>query len=172
MTPKHPRVRLVFVPVGPSIAYVELTRGYFALIDSDDAERVGIRNWYSVVYDTGVYARCGGEAKGKFYQISLHRFIYGGKSEIVDHRNRRPLDCRKSNLREATPSQSVFNTKVRKDSLSGLKGVSLRNGKWISKIKFKKKVRRLGVFNTPEEAHAAYVNAAREICGKYANADR
>ena len=69
-----------------------------------------------------------------------------------------------SNLREATRSQNMQNQ--RKSQLNnklGLLGVHSQNGKFIAQIGINGKQTYIGNFNTPEEAHIAYLNAKREL---------
>ena len=90
----------------------------------------------------------------------VHRFLweqrYGEAPEIIDHINGNPKDNRFCNLRAATKRLNQINAVNR--SRSGLpKGVSKGNKKsWRAHICGK----RLGYFNTPEEASAAYKEAA------------
>lgn len=58
--------------------------------------------------------------------ISLGRYIMrAGKGEIVDHRNRNPLDNRRCNLRIVTARQNMLNRKLKNST--GLIGVSINN---------------------------------------------
>lgn len=86
--------------------------------------------------------------------------------EILDHKDRNHQDDRIENLRPANISQSNANQKKSRNNTSGFKGVSRgRRGKnWRAKIQNKI----LGTFNTAEEAHAAYVQAAKEVYGAFA----
>lgn len=51
------------------------------------------------------------------------------------------------------------------NSTSGFLGVhyKARNNKWAAQIQVNKKRKHLGLFDTPEEAHAAYLKAKREL---------
>ena len=74
---------------------------------------------------------------GKKTMIWFHRELLnlqGG--EIRDHRNGNGLDNRISNLRHATPSQNNYNTRLRSDNSSGIKGVSfhIRDQRWVARI--------------------------------------
>jgi hypothetical protein len=83
----------------------------------------------------------------------------------VDHKNTDPFDDRWDNLRLATGVQNSGNTKRHKDGTSGFKGVTrLKNGRCQAMLR----QRYLGTFDTPEEAHAAYMAAAREHYGEFA----
>lgn len=70
-----------------------------------------------------------------------------------------------SNLREATRAQNMQNEqKARSNNGSGVAGAHWHKdaGKWTSAIKTNGLKRHLGVFDTAEQAHAAYVSAKRE----------
>ena len=69
-----------------------------------------------------------------------------------------------SNLREATPYQNSQNMRTApKNYRSGLLGASYhkRSGKWEAQIRSKGKKSHIGLYATPEEAHAAYLSAKR-----------
>jgi hypothetical protein len=101
-------------------------------------------------------------------------YVYGRWPQgDIDHINGVRGDNRIANLREATHSQNMANRGPQKNNKSGFKGVSqhTQTGKWIAFIKAKSgnsKVRNLGSFDTPEEAHRAYRAAASELFGEFA----
>ena len=78
----------------------------------------------------------------------------------LDHINGDRADNRIDNLREATNAENAQN-RLRKDNKSGFPGVRAENNKWLAEIKVNYKPIRLGLFATPEEAHAAYLAAKR-----------
>lgn len=84
----------------------------------------------------------------------------------IDHKNNDPSDNRLENLREATRAQNLYN---RRSSTPGLKGTTLRKGKWRSQIFFNKRNIILGAYDTQEEAHEAYRIAAEYFHGDFAN---
>jgi hypothetical protein len=83
-------------------------------------------------------------------------------SEQLDHINKNRSDNRICNLREATNAENAQNQK-RRDNKSGFSGVRKENKKWLAEIKVNYKVTRLGLFETPEEAHAVYLKAKHEL---------
>jgi len=105
----------------------------------------------------------------------VHRVIWalqtGSWPELqVEHKDTCPSNNAWSNLRLATQSQNSANVGVRSHSTIGLKGVG-RNGKGFSaKITKEGKIKLLGTYQTPELAHAAYVEAANKYFGEYARA--
>lgn len=88
----------------------------------------------------------------------------------IDHINGVKNDNRLSNLRLATRSQNLCNRAKTKVNISGFKGVSWSNGfgKWRASIVRHNKHLFLGHFNTPEEAHSVYCEAANKFHGEYA----
>jgi len=89
---------------------------------------------------------------------------------MIDHRDGDATNNRWSNLREATASQNGANTRRRRQNASGYKGVSLdkRSGRCRASIRKNGRKINLGTFDTPEAAHAAYVEAARKLFGEFA----
>ena len=92
-------------------------------------------------------------------------------NEHLDHINGDKRDNRLCNLREATNAENCRNSGIRRTNSSGYKGVYRQESykKWRAQITVDYKIHYLGVFNTPEEAHAAYCKAAKELHGEFAN---
>jgi hypothetical protein len=88
----------------------------------------------------------------------------------IDHINCDPSDNRICNLREATVGENQRNRKARRNNSCGLKGVAFEknSNKWRADIRVNRKGKCLGRFETPEEAHEAYQQAARELHGQFA----
>ncbi len=90
----------------------------------------------------------------------------------IDHMNLDRADNRFENLREATHSQNMANGRRRSNNTSGLKGAHWRkrNRRWQAQIRVAGRKKHLGYFDTPEEANAAYREAATQHFGKFARA--
>jgi hypothetical protein len=88
----------------------------------------------------------------------------------IDHINRDPSDNSLANLREARPIDNRGNTGIRQDNASGYKGVSFckNRRKWVAYLQIGHRNRNLGGFDTPEEAHLAYCEAAFRAFGEFA----
>jgi Demerecviridae HNH endonuclease len=82
----------------------------------------------------------------------------------IDHRDSDGTNNRIGNLRKCTSSQNQANSKRRADNSSGYKGVSFNREQqmFIAAIQINRERKFLGYFKTAEEAHAAYVAAARK----------
>jgi hypothetical protein len=88
----------------------------------------------------------------------------------VDHINGVPSDNRFSNLRQATRSENARNRRTNCNSASKLKGAFWhpQMRRYFSRIMKDGVYRYLGLFETKEEAHAAYCKAAKELHGEFA----
>lgn len=82
----------------------------------------------------------------------------------VDHKDRNRQNNRLDNLRESAVLQNRRNASPHKNTASGFRGVSAKRDKWQARIRSKS----VGVFDTPEEAAAAYNAAALEKYGDFA----
>ncbi len=110
-------------------------------------------------------------SSGRRYEVFMHREVMGlkfGDPGIVDHINHDTLDNRRSNLRIVTPLQNMQNKRRHKTSRSGFKGVQPYGLRWKAIITVNYEQICLGVFDTPEGAHAAYCAAAIKYFGEYA----
>lgn len=166
-------IRPIFIPIGPSIAYVTLTKGFFALIDSWNAERIGrhdrYANWNH--HTNSYYATRKLNGRG----WKMHREILRiSKGVVGDHiQSRRTLDNREANLRSATPSQNSMNRKMQANNTSGLRGVMWhkRIKMWQAAIRVNRKAIHLGYFSTKEAAYAAYCSAALKYHCQFAGVE-
>ncbi len=84
----------------------------------------------------------------------------------IDHQNGDRLDNRIANLRDISHSVNAQNLhKANHRSKSGLLGAHwhVTTGKWLSNIRSGGKQKYIGIFDTAEAAHAAYIDAKREL---------
>ena len=92
-------------------------------------------------------------------------FVYGEWPKgVIDHINGIRNDNRIINLRDVTISENAQNQRTpRMGSKSGYLGVSFvqSRGKWQAGITANGKFKFLGHFDSPEIAHAAYIDAKR-----------
>lgn len=83
---------------------------------------------------------------------------------VIDHINRDKLDNRRSNLRIATKAQNRSNSTIVL-SKTGYKGVhwAKHASKWVAAITISGKSKYLGYWDSPEDAHRAYILESRRI---------
>lgn len=93
-------------------------------------------------------------------------------TEDIDHKDGDPSNNRIRNLREATDSQNLANMKKPVTNTSGKKGVSWHEGaqKWQAHIRVRGQNNYLGLFNSVDDAHDAYVAAAHQYHGEFGRA--
>lgn len=151
------------------VAFVPLTQGYTAIIDAIDVPLVQGKNWCAVKRGNKVYA---GRSFWAAKSIELmHRVIVGaGILDLVDHRDGDGLMNCRANLRLASRSQNAMNAGAHRDNRSGFKGVSWHNQRlrWTAWISAHGERKYLGLFDTPEAAHAAYTAASKRLHGDFA----
>ena len=90
---------------------------------------------------------------------------------VIDHRDGDAANNRWTNLRSATLSQSNANRRLHRNNSCGLKGVSRAREGWRATIHKDRQKHHLGIFPTPQAAHAAYVAAARRLFGEFARTE-
>lgn len=108
-------LRQIIIPIGPSIAYVPLTRGQYALIDREDAQWAGRWNWHTRKSSSGTYyaARSVAPRGEEHFRLFMHTELLGPSSSglTADHlMTRNGLDNRRSNLRPANKSEQARTT--------------------------------------------------------------
>jgi len=141
-------------------------KGNFFIIDNIDYERVSKYYWMM-------------SPNGRWYanidkkSTSLHQFIIGTTPEglQIDHKNRHPKDCRKENLRFATPSQNNHNKgKMNGNYTSQYKGVGWdkSRNRWLANIRVNGRLIGLGTHKEEIDAAIAYNKKAFELFGELA----
>jgi len=115
------------------------------------------------------YRRIGIDKKGGHSAGRLAWFYVHGHwpPNDIDHVNNDRDDNRLSNLRLATRAQNIANVPVRSDNVAKLRGVTKGPWGYVARVTIKGDRRYLGIFKTPQDAHATYVKAAREFYGEY-----
>lgn len=164
--------KLRHIRIDGDVAYIPLTRGYEAVIDTADLPLVEGRNWSADVHKFRdgsvrfVYA----VARIDYRKVAMHRVLFGHPENEIDHKDRDGLNNRRSsNLRLATHQQNIFNTGPQRNNRAGIKGVfySESEGKWIAQIKAGAVRKKLGRFSTAEGAQAAYAAANAALHGAF-----
>jgi hypothetical protein len=156
------------------VAYVPLTKGYEAVIDAADVSLVDGRNWQAFVSSSTVYAASKDHSNGKRKSVLMHRVIMGDPERFhVDHRDGNGLHNRRENLRHATRAQNNRNKRTPQNNTSGFKGVYWHKiaRKWRAKIAFNGRSKHIGLYDTVEDAHAAYREASVKYHGEFGRTD-
>lgn len=131
------------------------------LIDLEDLVKVKTYRWF---VDQKGYVR-----SSKLRKF-LHCHILNYPLKQIDHKNSDKLDNRRSNLRLVTNQQNSWNKpKANRNSRSGYKGVTYnkRDNNWRSVLSLNGKRYELGRYDTPLEAHKAYVAKILELHKQY-----
>jgi hypothetical protein len=85
----------------------------------------------------------------------------GWPTHQIDHIDGDPGNNRFANLRDVSPSMNQHNRK-KTWGRSGYMGVYRKQGRWMAALTIKGRQVFLGYHDTPEEAHAAYLNGKRQ----------
>lgn len=100
-------------------------------------------------------------------RLAVYYMMNVWPSCIVDHINKQRDDNRFINLRLADDHESSRNRKSKNQH--GLKGVATKRNLFRARIMVDGKSIHIGYYRTKEEAHAAYLEKARELHGKFAS---
>jgi hypothetical protein len=100
---------------------------------------------------------------------AFHNNRWPNYGEMIDHEDRDSTNDKIKNLRLCDKSKNAANGRKHKDGKSGYKGVSWLKShkKWHASICIKGKRKFLGYYDDPEEAHQAYLKAAKESFGEF-----
>ena len=157
---------------------IPLTQNRIALVDDQDFLRLSEFKWFTLKRRNTCYAATftgmwdSKRRRGRILLL-MHRVILrlpAGRQPCVDHMNGNGLDNRRKNLRVASMSQNLANSKQRwANNTSGYKGVSFhkRGHMWTAQITVNYKKIHLGCFQSPEEASGAYRQAAKKFFGQF-----
>lgn len=151
---------------------IPLTQGQFAIVDSDDFERLNEFRWFAFKSRQTFYAgRQVTNLDGKRRTLRMHRVITGAPAGLeVDHKNLNGLDNRKGNLRICSTENNLRNRRGTTKGASRFKGVSWSKecGKWRARIGFENKDYHGGVFSNEIDAARAYDELAKRLFGDFA----
>lgn len=163
------------------------------LLDYDPAD--GVFTWKpkpgSARYDRAWNKRFAGKVAGRskpnangYLELAIDGVLYYSHrlawlymtgewpEDQIDHINLNKSDNRFENLREANAAKNGWNVGKRKRNTSGYKNVVPYNnsGLFLASFVANKKRVVVGLFETAEEAHKAYVEAAKLQLGEFARA--
>lgn len=152
---------------------IQLTQGFFALVDDEDFERVNQLKWHVSWAGKYVYAKANiGKGRHRKTQ-TMHRFILGLADPAVKvdhHPDSSGLNNQRNNLRTATQAQNVRNQHLSTKNTSGLKGASWKasENRWYAQITVLSKTKSLGLYRFAIDAARAYDAAALRLHGEFA----
>lgn len=149
---------------------IPLTQVKEAIVDDADYEVVAAHQWRALRTQQGKRYAVRTDPTNNGRLLYLHRVVMGlvvGDRRQVDHVNRDGLDCRRSNMRLATPSENTANRRLG-PNCSGFRGVSRVGTRWRAVIGYRRKWLHLGCYEDPEEAAREYDKAARLAFGRFA----
>jgi hypothetical protein len=158
---------------------IHLTKGYVTQVSDEDYDWACFWQW-SVLLDTcgngNNYARRSKRIEGRFLTFMLHNEILArmGFNGSADHINGDTLDNSRPNLRSASRSQNLMNTRKRRNASSRFKGVRWHSQakRWQARITIGGRTVDLGLFLSEEEGAATYDIAATKYFGAYAKTNR
>ena len=95
-------------------------------------------------------------------------FVHGHWPEnVIDHINGNTTDNRIENLRDVPRKTNQENQRkaAASNKTTGLLGASLhkKTGKYVAAIQTDRKTKYLGLYATPDQAHAAYLSAKHQL---------
>lgn len=105
-------------------------------------------------------------------RVPLHCLVMNAIDDtvnVVDHINRNPKDCRKSNLRLCSQGENAMNRSLYKNNTSGCNGVSFdkKSNKWVAYINKETRRHRIGMFENKEDAIRARKKIEKELFGQF-----
>jgi hypothetical protein len=162
-------------------AHIEGTRripllgGLFATIDEQDYPLVSAYAWHALSrkHTTYAIANTWNGQRATQRTIFMHRLILGAKpGESCDHIDCNGLNNIRNNLRLATRSQNGANRRIFKGrKFKGVRripgGINARKV-WQAVIRVRGQLMSCGLYETPEQAAAAYDHAAVRHFGPFA----
>ena len=146
-----------------------------------------VRRQFSYDREAGVLTRLVGKGRGRFISnepkkpgkyarvrvgrgvYAVHRVMWlhvtgDWPAEVIDHINGDPTDNRFCNLRAVSHAVNMQNQRrASSASSTGLLGAIRWKHRFVAQITVGGRARHLGLFDTPEEAHAAYLRAKRVL---------
>lgn len=150
---------------------IPLTKGYVALVDDEDFERVNAFKWFASEQfrSDGSVRVYGQRSQYRGKSVMLHRFILNAPVGMeVDHEDGDGLNCQRVNLRLATKAQNAMNRRRPSNNTTGFKGVSRFHQKYAVKVRRDRALIHIGTYDSPEFAAAVYDAAARHLFGPFA----
>ncbi len=161
---------------------IQLTKGYKALVDEEDADLAAFK-WCAAVmcssqraYAARAKRRPDGTKRLQYmHQVIAARFLDVSSAAHIDHADNNPLNNRRSNLRLASSSQNSANRRRSSNNTSGMRGVHWNknwrgegtSGKWVAEIEVLGKRVTVGASSNIHHAAALYDCAVLLFWGEF-----
>lgn len=140
-------------------ALVPLTRGLAAKISLGDVAMIDQRNWHASGSARPAVVSFDYFGKGTTRKLVTmsHLICPPAPGQVVDHINGDPMDNRRENLRACSQSENVQNIRWNPRNTTGVRGVyyAVERKKFVATIGVRRKLIRIGGYDTIEEATAA-----------------
>lgn len=146
---------------------IPLQNGMVALVDDEDFERVNKYQWHYAVSSGRTNITISNKKIGV-----LGRFLLEEDDEniVISFKDKNVLNHQKENLLKVKRATGNVRGRGHRNSTSKYKGVSFdkQTSRWVAQIQYKGKTKKIGRFDTEEEAALAYNSYATETFGKLA----
>lgn len=153
---------------------IPLTRGYVALVDDEDYDRLAKYKWRVLRCCTSTYTRfyaitSGPVVEDKQTVLMMHRLVLVSSVD-VDHADTDGLNNQKYNLRTTTRTLNLANSRKRGGTTSTYKGVTWQQHvkKWRARVQKNGVAYDLGLFSEEVDAATAYNFKATDLFGPFA----
>jgi hypothetical protein len=134
--------------------------------DLEDYEKIKKYCWYETIDQDGYH---------KLHALIKDMGVYKTMAQIIigdyyDHKDRNPLNNRKSNLRKSNKFQNAQNHNKQTNNKSGIIGVGWHkpSNKWYACIQTENKRIWLGLYDNKEDAIKARLEAEAKYFGEFA----
>ena len=158
------------ISIDGEFAFVELTKGYVAKIDVFNLDKVKDKSWRALVkYKSDGTVRTVYAITGINSKLMHRELMHDCHNLEIDHIDGNGLNCCVANMRYATKSNNMQNSKKPCNNSSGVKGVCWhkRGKKWEAYISTNGKRKHLGLFSIISDAETAYKNASSKYHGEF-----
>lgn len=151
-------------------AHLRYEDGFLYRITNRGGQRVGDKAGWLTYCNKRPYWKVIINRKMAYVHQVVFLMRHGYLPDYIDHVDGDSTNNRIENLRPATQSQNIVNSRLKKNNTSGYKGVTYRKdtGKWRAAIMVNGKHISLGSYFTKEEAYEAYKAGAQKHFGEFA----
>lgn len=142
----------------------------------------GLLTWRVTLSNAAIAGSRAGTFDGRYIRLKVdkcpllaHRVIWAlvtgeWPPRRLDHEDGSGGNNKWRNLRLSTASQNGGNSRNSKNNTTGFKGVTPHKGRFRAQITVNRKVSHIGVYDTAQQAHEAYMERARQAFGEFARA--